>query len=250
MANEYSRSSDDEQKAVEKIERTLDSIYLRHTSIEEVKKLIHKLKSNKAPGIDGISTYIVKFSVKIVSPILTVLFNQCMDEGVFHDLLKIACIVPLFKGGEKAESTNYRPISLLPLFGKIFEKIIEIRLVKFLDKKNIITSHQFGFRKYYSTELAVAEIQNMLLKNLDENEVTCTIFLDLAKAFDTVDHGILLLKMEKYGIRGQALNLFKSYLQNRRHSVKINNTKSSFLTLNIGVPQGSVLGPLLFFIIY
>ena len=138
------------------------------------------------------------------------LFNQCMEEGIFPDVLKIACIVPLYKGGEKNESTNYRPISLLPLFGKIFEKIIESRLVKFFDKKKIITPHQFGFRKYYSTELAVTEIQNMLLKNLDENKVTCTIFLDLAKAFDTVDHGILLLKLEKYGIRGQALTLLKS----------------------------------------
>ena len=169
-----------------------------------------------------------------------------MEEGIFPDMLKTASIIPLYKEGEKKEPTNYRPISLLPLFGNIFEKVIEIRLVKFLDKKKIITPHQFGFRKHYSTELAVTEIQNMLLKNLDENKVTCTIFLDLAKAFDTVDHNILLLKMEKYGIRGQALSLIKSYLENRKHSVKLNNIKSSLLTLNIGVPQGSVLGPLLF----
>ena len=174
------------------------------------------------------------------------LFNQCMEEGIFPDMLKTACIIPLYKGEEKSEPTNYRPISLLPIFGKLFEKIIETRLVKFFDKKKIITPHQFGFRKYFSTELAITEIQNMLLKNLDENKVTCTIFLDLAKAFDTVDHSILLLKMEKYGIRGQALSLLKSYLQNRQHSVKLNNVKSSFLTLNIGVPQGSVLGPLMF----
>ena len=246
MANKFPKSTEGDTKAVEKIDRTLDTIYLHRTTIKEVEKLIDKLKSNKAPGIDGISNYIIKSSIKIVSPILVKLFNQCMGKGIFPNSLKIACIVPLHKGGDKSDSTNYRPISLLPLFGKIFEKIIEIRLVKFLDKKKIITPHQFGFRKFYSTELAVTEIQNMLLKNMDENKITCTIFLDLAKAFDTVDHGILLLKMEKYGIRGQALALLKSYLQDRQHSVKLNNIQSTFLTLNIGVPQGSVLGPLLF----
>ena len=246
MASKFSNSRSANYRAIEKIERTLDSIYLRRTSIVEIEKLINKLKTNKAPGIDGISNYIIKSSIKTVSPLLMILFNQCMEEGIFPDALKIACIIPLHKGGDRSESTNYRPISLLPLFGKLFEKIIETRLVKFLDQKNIITPHQFGFRKNYSTELAVAEIQNMLLKNLDENKVTCTIFLDLAKAFDTVDHSILLLKLERYGIRGQALSLLKSYLCDRQHSVKLNNVQSSSLTLNIGVPQGSVLGPLLF----
>ena len=103
-------------------------------------------RQNGAPRVfAGISNYIIKFSAKTVSPILTKLFNQCLDQGVFPHLLKIACIIPLFKSGEKSDSTNYRPISLLPLFGKIFEKIIETRLVKFLDKTKIIAPHQFGF---------------------------------------------------------------------------------------------------------
>ena len=135
MANKFPKSNEGGYKAVEKIERTLDSIYLRRTSIDEVEKLINKLKSNKAPGIDGISNYIIKSSIKTVSPILMKLFNQCMEEGIFPDMLKTACIIPLYKGEEKSEPTNYRPISLLPIFGKLFEKIIETRLVKFFDKK-------------------------------------------------------------------------------------------------------------------
>ena len=245
MGNKFTKL-DGDLKAVENIERCCNSIYLRRTTVEEIEKLIRLLKSSKASGIDGISNYIVKLSVKVVSPVLMKLFNSCMDEGIFPDMFKIACVIPLFKGGEKTESTNYRPISLLPVFSKLFEKVIEVRLAKFLDKNKLITPHQFGFRKHYSTELAVTEIQNMLLKNIDENKITCTIFLDLAKAFDTVDHRILIMKLERYGIRGQALSLLKSYLLDRQHMVKLDTIKSSILTLNIGVPQGSVLGPLLF----
>ena len=176
------------------------------------------------------------------------LFNACMGIGSFSDALKIACIVPLYKEGDRTDSSNYRPISLLPLLDKLFEKVIKKRFVKFFDKYGLITPHQFGFRKGYSTELAVAEIQNMLLKNLDNNRISCTVFLDLATAFDTVDHKLLLKKLEAHGIRGCALSLIKSYLSNRKHLVKVNDTESSFLTLDIGVPQGSVLGPLLFIV--
>ena len=163
MAKRFSGGNDNGCRAVENIERSCDSIYLRHTTVEEIKKLIRLLKCNKAPGVDGISNYIIKSSTITVSPILMKLFNSCMDIGIFPDKFKIACIVPLFKNGEKSDPTNYRPISLLPIFAKLFEKIIETRFVKFLDKKKLITPHQFGFRKYYSTELAVTEIQNMLL---------------------------------------------------------------------------------------
>ena len=246
MAKKFETTVQDDAKAINNINRITESIYLRKTTAYEIGKLIKKLKGNKAPGIDGISNHIIKISEEVIIPILVKLFNTCMSAGKFPNALKIASIVPLHKGDDKSDPSNYRPISLLPQFGKLFEKVIENRLVKFLDKKKVISPHQFGFRKYYSTELAVTEIQNMLLEKLDEGKVTCTIFLDLAKAFDTVNHNILVKKLERYGIRGQALLLLKSYLENRQHLVKINDTKSTLLTLKIGVPQGSVLGPLLF----
>ena len=187
-------------------------IYMFETNDDELQKLIHALKNNKAPGIDGISNYIIKVSAVIIIPVLVKLFNCCMSIGFFPDQLKIASIVPLHKGGDCMDELNYRPISLLPLLGKLFEKVIKKRFIKFLDKYKLINPHQFGFRKGYSTELAVAEVQNMLLKNLDNKKVSCAIFLDLAKAFDTVDHKLLLDKLEKHGIRGHALSLIKSCL--------------------------------------
>ena len=197
MANQFTERNDNYSRVLENIERTCDSIYLRGTTVEEIEKLIRLFNSNKAPGFNGISNYIIKCTVRIVSLILVKLFNSCMELGIFPDKFKIACIIPLFKGGEKDEPTNYRPISLLPIFSKLFEKVIETRFVKFLNKKKLICPHQFGFRKHHSTELAVVEIQNMLLKNMDEKKLTRTIFLDLAKAFDTIDHSILLKKTGK-----------------------------------------------------
>lgn len=181
-----------------------------------------------------------------LSPKLVELFNECMNQGIFPESLKIARIFPLHKGGSKCEPTNYRPISLLPQFGKLFEKIIKKRLIVFLEQNNIISNHQFGFREAHSTELAITNIQNTLLKNLDNNDITCTVFLDLAKAFDSVDHEILLKKLEKYGIRGLPLKLLESYLINRKHLTKYDGIESDLKIINIGVPQGSILGPLLF----
>ena len=141
---------------------------------------------------------------------------------------------------------NYRPISLLPLFGKLLEKVIAKRLSKFLDENEILTSRQFGFRKSHNTEFAAVNLYDHFLSKMDKKESTCSIFLDLAKAFDSVNHQILLAKLYKYNIRGPALHLFQSYLCNRWQYVKLNGFKSELKPIDIGIPQGSILGPLLF----
>ena len=224
------------------------SIYLKPVTIDEILNLIKEINNKKSPGPDLISGYIMKITRDTIGPVLTKLFNDCINKGIFPDLLKITEIIPLHKGGDRSIPTNYRPISLLPIIGKLLEKVISNRLIAFLDKYNILAQNQYGFRKHHSTELAVAEIYNELLKNMEENKHTCAIFLDLAKAFDSVNHTILLKKAEKYGVRGNALKLLTSYLSGRKHYVKSGNVKSLCKILEIGVPQGSVLGPLLFLI--
>ena len=171
-----------------------------------------------------------------------------LKQGLFPDIYKIAQVIPLFKGGDKEDLNCYRPISLLPSIGKLFEKVISIRVTNYLNHFNLLSPHQFGFRENFSTEHAILDIHEKLLKNLDSGLASCAIFLDLAKAFDSVSHKILLRKLEKYGIRGNVLSLFQSYLDSRTQFVKIGNVVSNFLKIEFGVPQGSILGPLLFLI--
>ena len=220
------------------IPEQINSLFLRPTTVEELIKLIRALELHKAPGPDGINSYVIKKTEAVIAPALMKLFNKCLDQGIFPDSLKTASIVPLHKGGAREEPTNYRPISLLPQFSKLLEKIIKNRMISFLDNNKIITNDQFGFRKSHSTELAIINIQNTLLQNLEKGKITCTIFLDLAKAFDSVDHRILLDKLEKYGIRGTPLQLLKSYLSNRQHVTTLDGTTSDTKLLDIGVPQG------------
>ena len=224
------------------------SVYLKPVTVDEILRLIKDINTRKAPGPDLISGYLLKGTIDSIAPILAKLFNDCIDEGVFPDSLKIAEVIPLHKEGKKDIATNYRPISLLPIISKLFETVISNRLIPFFEKHNILAQNQYGFRKHHSTELAVAEIYNQMLKNMDENKHTCAIFLDLAKAFDSVNHNILIKKAEKYGVRGNALKLIKSYLTGRQHYVKLGEIKSMCKCLEVGVPQGSVLGPLLFLI--
>ena len=172
------------------------------------------------------------------------LFNLSFKTGVFPSVLKTAKVIRIFKKDSKLDYSNYRPISLLSNIEKILEKLMYKRLYTFLKNKNIYDL-LFGFRQY-STSHALIDIAKNIRKTLDDGNIGCAIFVDLQKAFDTVDHQILLAKLNHYGIRGISNDCFEFYLSNRNQYVSINGCESSLAVINCGVPQGSVLGPLLF----
>ena len=176
------------------------------------------------------------------------MINKSIESGHVPVTMKLAKVVPIYKSKDKQMLNNYRPISLLPIFSKILEKVIHHKLFNFLDINNTLFSSQYGFRKNHSTVNAVTELVSHVIKAMDRKENTIGVFLDLSKAFDTVNHNIMLRKLEFYGIRGIALQWFKHYLSGRKQYVMFNNTQSSMQYITCGVPQGSVLGPLLFLI--
>ena len=214
----------------------------------ELLKLINSLDKKKSSGPDDISPKVVcQYADKIADP-LTHIFNLSLTQGVFPARLKLAKVIPIYKKESHTNPGNYRPISLLSIFSKLLEKIMYTRLYSFLTQFKILFDLQFGFRKDHSTILALIEIIDNIRKEIDQGNSVLGIYLDLSKAFDTVNHKILLSKLDHYGIRGTANDWFRSYLTGRSQKVFSNNTYSSELPINVGVPQGSVLGPLLFLI--
>ena len=209
---------------------------------------IKNLKSKSSSGFDNISTKLLQTIAPIIASPLTLMINQSLCTGIFPDHLKIAKVVPLYKKDSPHSFDNYRPISLLPAISKVFEKVVYNQLYDYMTQSKLLYESQYGFRKEHSTELASLEFSDRILAHLDKNEIPITIFLDLSKAFDTLDHEILLHKLQYYGVNNIALNWFKSYLTNRHQFVDYNGTCSSKLQLTTGVPQGSILGPLMFII--
>ena len=189
---------------------------------------------------------VIKFVIHQIKSPLTHIFNLSIKFGIFPDKLKISKVIPVHKANSKSNMNNYRPISLLPVFSKILEKIIQKRLNQFLHDNNILSSVQHGFIKLKSTTSATLNLTDHMLNSFDHNLFSVGVFLDLSKAFDCVNHDILIHKLEHIGIRQTSLNLIKSYLSNRKQFVHFNNTNSSFKILTHSVPQGSILGPLLF----
>ena len=161
-------------------------------------------------------------------------------------MLKIAKVVPIFKKDDAEKFSNYRPVSLLPCFSKILERLVFNKCVQYIDIHEILNDKQFGFRPNHSTYTAIIQLVDKITSAVERNETTIGIFLDLSKAFDTIDHDILLYKLEHYGFRGIVLEWFKNYLSNRKQYVSYNSCDSELKDIVCGVPQGSILGPLLF----
>jgi len=229
-------------------QRNIATFYLHPTNSLEIEAEIRQLKDKKTPGGDGITSEVMKVIGTLVSGPLAFLINECFTQGVFPKVFKTSTVTPLYKTGDRTKIINYRPLSLTSTISKIMEKLIKSRIMKFLNKYKIVSDRQFGFKQDSSTTDAMALLAKSVYEGLDNGETTVCIFADLAKAFDTVHHDTLLSKLEAIGIRGMPLQLFGSYLQQRFQCVKIEDVYSSYLETTYGVPQGTVLGPVLFVI--
>lgn len=221
------------------------TFFLFPTNNFEIQQIITKMKLKKG-GVDGITTKTLKLLKEFITPSLVHIINLSIVKSVWPKSLKIAEIKPIHKSKSKHHISNYRPISLISNIAKIFEKIVHCRLFKFCIDCNLISDNQYGFVKKRNSNQALNKVTNIILDRLDNGKPIAITFLDLAKAFDTVNHKILLDKLYNYGIRGCAHKFITSYLQERKQRVIINNEVSESCDVSTGVPQGSILGPLLF----
>jgi len=230
-------------------DKTVNSVFsLSNSPVTrtEISDAISQLLPKKSEDMNGISMYIIKkLASTLIEPLYFVIYKS-FESGKIPEQLKIAKVIPIFKSGDKLLPDNYRPISLLPNFSKILEKVMSNRLTHYLESNEILCKEQFGFRKGHSTLHPLIHFLDKISEAKNKNKFSIAIFCDLRKAFDTVDHSKLIQKMYNLGIRGIELEWFKNYLTNRKQFVFINGKCSSLQLIKIGVPQGSILGPLLF----
>ena len=221
------------------------SFFFAPCTSHEIETCIKSFKSKQSP-LNQIPNFIFKSISDIIAPTLCELINSSVISGIFPSCLKISKVTPIHKKGTKYSVENYRPISTQPFISKIYERIIHNRIVKYCCKFNIIYPEQFGFQKNKSTTDAILLFTDQCYQTLEQKNFLASIYLDFSKAFDTVNHKILVSKLEKYGIRGEMNKWFEDYLTNRQQFVDIKGNKSCYAEVKYGVPQGSILGPLLF----
>ncbi len=222
--------------------------HFEFTSINEdfVCKQLLNLGLGKATGIDGLSSRLLKAGAHQIAGPLTHIMNLSISTATIPPEWKTAIVTPIYKDGCRTDCSNYRPISVLPVLSKILERAVHAQLYNHLLENNLLTNTQSGFRPRHSTLTAATDVTDYILGNMDKGDLTGAVFLDLKKAFDTVDHGVLLSKLCNLGIKNNELNWFTNYLSNRQQCTVINNVYSDYMQISVGVPQGSILGPLLF----
>ncbi|KAG7305187.1 hypothetical protein JYU34_009224 [Plutella xylostella] len=240
------------------IESSINSMFMTPAQAIDILKIIKNMKNTNSVGYDDISTKVLKSVAEIIAPVLAYIVNLCIDSGIFPTKLKPTVVKPLFKKEDRQQLKYYRPIALISVISKIFEKYFYNIIYSFLDKNKILAREQYGFRKNKTINMAIFEIINTVMQSVDDRIPICALYMDMSKAFDCVDHKTLLAKLNLYGIRGNALQLLKSYLEERTQYTEItkichiSKKETVYLSkarkVNYGVPQGSVLGPLLFLI--
>ncbi len=213
---------------------------------EFIAKQLKKLDTNKAQGLDNLNPYFLKMSANIITPILTQILNQSLKSGIFPDIWKLGKVTPLHKKGDKEDVNNYRPISVLCSLSKIIERHVHDSLYEFLNRLNLLCEGQSGFRPKHSCATALTHMTDSWLKALDSGKMVGVTFIDFSKAFDSVNHDILIDKLKTYGCSDSAVSWFNSYLSNRSQVVYFKGSLSGKENIGRGVPQGSILGPLLF----
>ena len=253
-ANKIDSTDSDINDYLDKINSNPHTLFLAPTTNLEISEIINKLPPKTSSGYDNISNILLKKLRGSITTPLCIIFNKSLVEGVFPEEMKLADVVPLFKSQDRTECTNYRPISLLLSISKLLEKLVYSRTYRFLEKHESLYVSQYGFREGHSCENAISELVSQIVKGKQEGLYTLALFLDLSKAFDSLEHSVLLKKLDKYGMRGKANEWFASYLQNRKMRVKCTTTctgkqeYSDYQTVHYGTPQGSCLGPLIFII--
>ena len=217
-------------------------------TVDNVRDLLLKTDSKKATGFDKIPCKILKLAANIIAPSLTHIFNQSIAVSIFPTEWKLAQEPPIFKKGKKDDPNNYRPISVIPVVAKIFEKLVHEQLYNYLNDNDLLANCQSGFRSLHSTLKALLEATENWSLNINKGLINGVIFIDLKKVFDTIDHNIIIRKLSNYGVDQKALRWFQSYFSDRSQKFSVNGHLSTASPIACGVPQGSIIGPLLFLV--
>ena len=239
------QQSDDPLRTLKKIMKNRSSEFsLTCVHPEEVRRIILNLKNSKSSGVDRIDTYIIKLMVDDILPAVTHIVNLSIQQAVFPSLYKIAKVIPLYKKEDPLLPKNYRPVAILCILSKVIERVIFLQIVNYMNSNNLFHPNHHGFRAHHSPTSAMVQMYDTWVQAVDKGDLAGVCMLDMSAAFDVVDHSILLDKLKLYGFDTNSLNWMKDYLSGRTQSVCIDGTLSPFLAVSVGVPQGSILGPL------